>query len=162
MPAKGVFPTRENCDPNDPEEAFLWMFAAMPGQNGGQLIMPIEYFRSVSKRFWELGARPNVEEPTLEYIPPSASEPNWATSAGKWVPIGSVDESEKQYRTMASAVARMAHPQKVDFYKALLAWEAEQDLPDTPGGRVVRNMADDEPHLLPLALRVIRDMHDAA
>lgn len=137
------------------------MFVGLPGLNGAQLIMPIEYFRMVSQRLWDLGCRP-VEEPALEYIPPSASEPNWATSAGKWVEAGSVDESEKQHRTMESAIARMGHPQRVDFYKALRAWESEQELPDSPGGRVVRNMIDDEPHLLPLALSVLRDMHDAA
>ncbi len=161
MPAKGVFPVRENCSPDDPEEFALWAFAALPGQNGGQFIMPIEYFRQVSKRLWDLGFR-QVEEPTLEYVPPSASEPNWATSAGKWVEVGSVDESEKQHRAMATAIARMAHPQKVDFYKALLVWESQQEFSDSPGGRVVRNMADDEPHLLPIALTVLRDMHDAA
>lgn len=161
MPAKGVFPLRENCNPNDPEEFALWAFAALPGQNGGQFIMPIEYFRMVSQRLWDLGFR-HVEEPNLEYVPPSAAEPNWATSAGKWVDVGSVSDDEKQRRVMESAIARMGHPQRVDFYRALVAWESRTDLPDTPGGRAVGNMIEQEPHLLSLALGVLRALHDAA
>ena len=161
MPAKGVFPTRENCDPNDPTEAFLWMFAALPGLNGGPLIMPIEYYRNVSKRLWDLGARP-VEEPTLEYEGPSANEPNWATSAGRWVEAGSVTPEAKARRGMESGLARMGHAQRVEFYKALVAWETGQPLPDTASGRVVANMVAGEPHLLPIALEVLRELHDAA
>lgn len=161
MPAKGEFPLRENCDPNDPEEVFLWMFAALPGQNGGQFIMPIDYFRKVSQRLWDLGCRP-VEEPTLEYVPPSASEPNWATSAGRWEPAGSVTEEAKQKRTVETAVARMGHQQKVEFLRALQAWEAGEPLPDTSAGRVVQNMLDAEPHLVPVSLTVLRELHDAS
>lgn len=161
MPAKGVFPTRENCDPNNPEEAFLWMFAALPGLNGGQFIMPIEYFRLVSKRLWELGCR-LVEEPTLEYIPPGLNDPNWATSAGRWVEAGSVSEEEKIRAAMSIGIARMGHQPKVEFFKALLAWEAGQDLPETEAGRTVRDMVEQEPHMLPIALAILREMHDAA
>jgi hypothetical protein len=161
VPPKGEFPTRENCSPDDPAEFALWAFAALPGSNGGQFIMPIDYFRLVSQRLWDLGFR-LVEEPTLEYVPPSANEPNWATSAGRWVEAGSISDEEKIERTMASAVARMGHQQKVEFYKALQAWEAGQPLPTTEAGRVVRNMLDSEPDLLPAALKVLRDLHDAA
>lgn len=156
MLAKGEFPLRENCDPNDPEECFLWMFAALPGQNGGQFIMPIDYFRKVSQRLWELGVRP-VEEPLLEYVPPSASEPNWATSAGRWVEAGSIPDEDKQRRAVASAVARMGHQQKVELHKALQAWEAGEPIPSTRAGDVVNSMVEREPHLLPITLTVLRD-----
>ena len=161
MPAKGVFPTRENCDPNDPEEAFLWMFAALPGTNGGQLIMPIDYFRKVSKRLWDCGCRP-TEEPTLEYVPPTAADANWATSAGSWVEAGSVSDTDKQRAAIEAAVARMGHQQKVEFFKALQAWESGAVLPDTKAGQVVGNMVDSEPHLLPITLAVLRAISDAA
>lgn len=161
MPAKGVFPTRENCDPNDPEEFALWAFTALPGQNGGQFIMPIEYFRKVSKRLWDLGFR-QVEKPVLEYVPPGANDPNWATSAGRWVDAGTVSDDEKLRRGVEALIALMGHPQKVEFYKALRAWENNDPLPDTRGGHVVGRMIDDEPHLLPIALAVLRELHDAA
>jgi len=161
MPAKGVFPTRDNCDGDDPEEFALWAFAALPGQNGGQFIMPIEYFRQVSKRLWDLGFR-QVEEPRLEYVPPSANDPNWATSAGYWVKAGSISEQERHEWDMASALARMGHQQKVEFFKAAKAWESGDEIPGTKAGLVVKSMAEREPHLLPLALKVLRETHDAA
>lgn len=156
MPAKGVFPTRGNCDPDDPEEFALWAFAAMPGVTGGQLIMPVEYFRHMSKRLWDLGFR-QVEEPTLEYVGPSASEPNWATSAGRWIPAGSMTLEDKGIRDMESAVARMGHAQKVALFKALQAWENNQPIPDSKAGKVVEHMLATEPQLLPVALKVLRD-----
>lgn len=161
MPAKGVFPTKENCDPDDPEEFALWAFPGLPGVNGGQFIMPIEYFRLVSKRLWDLGFR-LVEEPTLEYVPPGVNDANWATSAGKWVESGSVSDEEKIRAAMTIGIARMGHQQKVEFFTALLAWEAGQELPDTEAGRTVRDMMDQEPHMLPIALSILRELHDAA
>lgn len=168
MPAKGVFPTRENCDPTNRQEMFLWMFAALPGQNGGQFIMPIDYFRLVSERMAQLGAMlecPNCghrNEPELEYVPPGSNDPNWATSAGKWVESGSVSDEEKLRRGVEALIALMGHSQKVEFYKALKAWESGTALPPTRGGQVVGRMVDDEPHLLPIALAVLRELHDAA
>lgn len=161
MPAKGVFPTKDNCNPDDPEEFALWAFAAMPGVSGGQFILPIEYFRQVSQRLWDLGFR-HVEEPTLEYVGPSANEPNWATSAGRWVAAGSMSFEDKARRDVESAVARMGHQQKTDLFTALQAWEAGDDIPETSAGKVVRNMIADEPQLLPIALRVLRALSDAA
>lgn len=161
MPAKGVFPTRENCNPNDPEEFALWAFAAPPGVRGAPFIMPIETFREWSKRLWDLGFR-HVEEPTLELIPAGVGEPNWATSAGRWVPAGSVSADEKLRREVESAVARMGHQQKVDLFKALTAWESSEPLPQGRAGEVVANMVEREPHLLPLTLAVLRELHDAA
>lgn len=161
MPARGEFPTRDNCDPNDPEEFALWAFAAPPGVNGAPLIMPIDVFRLWSKRLWELGFR-QVEEPTLEYVPPSANEPNWATSAGHWVEAGSVSDEDKHRNTLATGIAMMGHAQKVEFFQALVAWDAGVDLPDTESGRVVARMLEQEPHLVPIALDVMRELHDAS
>jgi len=116
MPAKGEFPLRENCDPTNPETAFLWMFVAMPKLNGAPLMMPIEYYRLMSKRLWDLGCRP-TEEPTLAYVAPSAADPHWATSPGKWVPVAEVvPDPDREYRL---GLAKMGHAQKVALYKAL-------------------------------------------
>lgn len=136
---KGEFPTRENCDPNNPREAFLWMFAALPHVKGAPLIMPISYYEDVSERLWELGARP-VEEPTLEWVAPSATDPHWLTSPGRWVPAGSVPPRSEEQEA-ADAIAKMSMQQKAELLKVLEALEAGETLPDTPAGKVVNTLS---------------------
>lgn len=130
---RGEFPTRENCDPTNPEEAFLWMFVALPGLQGAPLLMPPDYYRLVSKRLWDLGCRP-VEAPTLEWVPPSATEPNWMTSPGHWVAAGTRDLSEEQQAKLA--LAKMSAQQRHELLQALEA----DELPDTPAGRVAETL----------------------
>jgi hypothetical protein len=102
---------------------------------GAPLIMPIEYFRHVSKRLWDLGARPSAE-PTLEWVAPSATEPNWLTSPGRWVPAGSAPK-RSEHDQAREGVARMSLQQKAELLKALKA----DRLPDTPAGNVVEALS---------------------
>lgn len=157
MALRGEFPTRENCDPNDPEEAFLWMFAALPMVKGAPLLMPVEYYRQVSKRLWDLGARP-VEDPTLEWVAPSATEPHWLTSPGRWVPAGSAPKLSEEDE-VKQALARMPRQQKAELRIALEGLEAGEALPDTPAGRVINTLSF---HQREVVLKVLRDEHDAA
>lgn len=145
MPAKGEFPTRENCDPNNPEEAFLWMFAALPGVKGAPLIMPVEYYRHVSKRLWDLGCRPTAE-PTLAWVPPTATDPHWLTSPGKWVPAGQAPKTSEHEQARAAA-AKMSMQQRAELLREL---EAE-NLSDSPAGRVAKT-------LTPAQRRVVLDV----
>lgn len=138
MPRKGEFPTRANCDPTNPREAFLWMFAALPHVKGAPLIMPISYYEDVSERLWELGARPTVE-PTLEWVAPSATEPNWITSPGRWVPAGQAPKRTERDEAQ-DAVSRMSMQQKAELFKALQALSDGEPLPDTPAGKVVNTL----------------------
>lgn len=138
MPAKGVFPTRENCDPTDPEEAFLWMFVALPHVKGAPLIMPMEYYRAVSKRLWELGARPTAD-PVWEWVPPQATDPNWLTSPGRWVPAGSRPK-RTEHDEARDAVAPMSAQQKAELLKTLRIVAAGDPIPQTPSGRVVSTL----------------------
>lgn len=151
MPAKGVFPTRDNCNPDDPEEAFLWMFAALPHVKGAPLIMPVEYYRAVSKRLWDLGARPAVE-PALEWVAPTATEAHWLTSPGRWVPAGTGPKrsEEDEART---AIAQMSLQQRAELLKVLEALEAGGVIPDTPAGRVVNTLSF---HQREVVLKVLR------
>lgn len=130
------FPTRENCDPNNPEEAFLWMFAALPGVKGAPLLMPVAYYRLISKRLWELGCRP-AEEPTLEWVAPTANEPNWITSPGRWVPAGTTPRRSESDIARES-IERMTMQQRHELLQALEAPE----LPDTPAGQVAETLTD--------------------
>jgi hypothetical protein len=151
MPRKGEFPTRDNCDPNDPEEAFLWMFAALPHVRGAPLIMPTEYYRAVSKRLWDLGCRP-TQEPTLEWVAPSATEPHWLTSPGRWVSACSAPKRTEQ-DDARHAIANMSMQQKAELLKVLEDLEAGEPLADTPAGRVVNTLTF---HQRDVVLEVLR------
>lgn len=145
------FPRRENCDPTDPFQAFLWMMVALPMQNGGALIMPIDYMQMVSKRLWDLGCRP-VEDPVLEWVAPTATEPNWMTSPGKWVPAGTAPKISEE-SAAASALEQMSIQQRAELFAALQAWEAGDDLPDTPAGTVASALSDGQKETV---LKVLR------
>lgn len=110
------FPLRENCDPDNPYQHALWALVALPGQNGAPLVMPVEYLQLVSKRLWDLGFR-RVEEPTLKYYKPSATEPHWLTSPGSWVDI---DAPDPDPRTPARrAVDSLVTQQKAELFREL-------------------------------------------
>lgn len=88
-------PQRHNCDPNNPYEKFLWCFVALPGVQGGPLIMPIDYYQHVSKHLDELGLD-FVREPTKKYQPPLEHELVLPRScAGKWVPVDTPDRDPR-------------------------------------------------------------------
>jgi hypothetical protein len=151
VPAKGDFPTRANCDPTDPEEAFLWMFAALPHVRGAPLLMPIDYYRQVSKRLWDLGCRP-VEEPILEWVAPSATEPHWLTSPGRWVPAGSGPKRTEEDEAR-EAMTKMSRQQKAELLGVLEALAAGEVLPDTPAGKVVNTLSFEQREVV---LKVLR------
>lgn len=109
------FPTRENCDPTNPYQAFLWMLVALPYQSGAQLVMPVEYLQLVSKRLWDCGVRP-VEEPIIKYRPPTGSEPNWMTAPGRWVDAGEPDPEPNLIKTV---VAQLSQQQKAELMAEL-------------------------------------------
>ncbi len=134
------FPLRENCSPDDPEEAFVWMLVALPGMKGGQLLMPVEYLKQISKRLWDCGARP-VEEPVIEYQRPSGNEAHWLTSPGKWIPAGSGPPLSEDALVDAS-LAKMGFAQKAELFNALCAWERGHPIPENPAGEVVGTLTD--------------------
>ena len=113
----GGFPTRENCDLDDPREMFLWMLAALPGVRGAQLVMPVGYNMAVSEHLWECGARLSGAA-VKKYVVPSGSEPHWLTSAGRWVPVGEVVESGP---SAADVVAGLGVAERVALLEALQA-----------------------------------------
>jgi len=88
---EGEFPTQGRCNPNCPEEAFLWMYSGLPGMNGAPLPFPIEYLRMVSRRQWDCGARPPgaviPPEQKVKYQRPQNTDPHWLTSPGVWVDV---------------------------------------------------------------------------
>lgn len=150
------FPRKENCDPNNPYQAFLWMLVALPGQQGGALVLPIDYMQLVSKRLWDLGCRP-VADPVLEWVAPAATEANWMTSPGRWVPAGTAPVRDE--KTLAAEVLeQMPHQQKAELFAVLQGWEAGEDAPDTPAGIVSRTLNDTQKGVV---LQLLRAEHDA-
>lgn len=109
------FPLRENCNPDNPEEAFLWMLVALPYQTGAQLVMPVEYLQLISKRLWDCGARPTAE-PIIKYRPPSGSEPNWMSAPGRWVKASDPDPKPNPVR---QAVAALTMQQRAELLAEL-------------------------------------------
>lgn len=151
MPSRGEFPTRANCDPTVPEEAFLWMFAALPHVRGAPLLMPVEYYREVSKRLWELGARPSAE-PIFEWVAPSATEPHWLTSPGRWVPAGTGPKRTEEDEAR-DAVSKMSRQQKAELLRALETLEGGGQLPETPAGRAVNTLSFQQREVVLTVLR---------
>lgn len=122
MPPKFTgFPLRENCDSSDPYQAFLWMLVALPGQNGAQLVMPVDYLQLISERLWLCGARP-TENPVIKYRAPSGTEPNWMTSPGRWVDVSEEDPAPNPARRALSVLTAQ---QKAELLAELTREQAE-------------------------------------
>ncbi|PJE24762.1 MAG: hypothetical protein CK431_04300 [Mycobacterium sp.] len=110
------FPTRENCDLNDPREMFLWMLAALPGVRGAQLVMPVTYNMVISEHLYECGAR-LAAEPVKKYQAPAANDPHWMTSAGRWVPLDTPDSKPHPARQVLD---KLTVAQKAELLAELL------------------------------------------
>lgn len=149
-----TLPTRENCDSSNPEEAFLWMWVALPHVRGGPMILSEAAHRKDSKHLWHLGARP-AAEPVLEYVPVSAAQPDWATSGGSWVSAGSISPVERERREMASGLGRLGHAQRKELSDALQA-NRDGATTDSKAAHVVASM---NPRQRALAWELL---HDAA
>lgn len=125
---KDEIPLRESCDVDDPEEMFWWMFVSMPGLKGALAMVPLEYYRLMSKRLHDLGARlkcdecGHMAEPTLKLRLPQTEE-HWMTGLGKWVPI---DEPDPPRTEEAKEIVRKLPKELRDqLTDALDAVEAE-------------------------------------
>lgn len=111
----GDFPTFENCNPNCPEEAFLWMYSGLPGMKGAPLPFPIEYLREVSRRQWDCGARPPgstiPSERKIKYQKPRQTDPHWLVSPGIWEPIDAPDRSQFDLKEFVASLPQDAKRQ---------------------------------------------------
>lgn len=145
------FPLRETCNLKDAQEAFLWMLVALPGVNGGPLILSVEQHRKDSAHLWDCGARP-VGIPELEYLPPGENDPHWSTTPGKWVPRGAISAQDKARHELKRGIARMGHAQKVEFKRALVRDRDGLKPQKTTATQVVASM---HPQLRRLALEIL-------
>lgn len=118
------FPTRENCDLENPREMFLWMLVALPGVVGAQLVMPIGYNMAVSEHLYECGAG-LVREPVKKWIPPKANGPHWMTSPGQWVPMETPVEEQHPADVAINKLSRL---QQAELLERLLKMRESGDL----------------------------------
>ncbi|RVW06219.1 phage gene 29 protein family protein [Rhodococcus spongiicola] len=121
-------PTRESCDLSDPEEMFWWMFVSMPKLKGALAMLPLEYYRLVSKRLHDLGARLQCDscghaaEPTLKLRLPQTEE-HWITGLGRWVPI---DEPDPPHADAKDVVRKLPPHLRKELNEALDAIKADE------------------------------------
>lgn len=85
-PQSTTIPTIHNCNLNDPDEVFLWLFTCPPGleQSGAELIMPPGYYRQLSRRLVEGGAVLDLSRVSIKYTPPRPNALLWEGMGGKW------------------------------------------------------------------------------
>lgn len=81
-------PLQHECDPDDPEEAFVWALIGLPGPQNGPLLVPPQVLGKWSKHLWDLGFRHQSQLQTLEYHPAARGGEHWLGQAGHWVPLG--------------------------------------------------------------------------
>jgi hypothetical protein len=92
------------------------MLVAMPYQKGAQLVLPVDYLQFVSKRLWDCGVRP-VEDPVIKYQKPLATDANWLTSPGTWVPAAAPDREPG--RPVEIAVDSLQSQQQAELVREL-------------------------------------------
>ncbi|MFD6400829.1 DUF2744 domain-containing protein [Nocardia sp. NPDC060249] len=111
----GEFPTRANCNPNCPDEAFLWMYAGLPGMRGAPFPFPFEYLRKVSRRQWDCGSRPADSvipgEVIIKYQRPKVGDPHWLTNPGVWVDESDPDREQFDVKEFVKSLPQDARRQ---------------------------------------------------
>ncbi|MFC9994581.1 DUF2744 domain-containing protein [Nocardia sp. NPDC127526] len=83
-----AIPLHEDCDPNDPYQAFVWALVGLPGPHNSPLLVHPDVLRQWSKHLWDLGFRHDPEQQTKEYHPPARGVTHWLNGSGQWAAKG--------------------------------------------------------------------------
>ncbi|MFE3754553.1 DUF2744 domain-containing protein [Nocardia tengchongensis] len=81
-------PLHEHCDPDKPEEAFVWALIGLPGPKNSPLMVHPLTLGDWSKHLWDLGFRHSVDDQTKEFHPPARGHHHWLNASGNWLPTG--------------------------------------------------------------------------
>ena len=135
---KGV-PLFENCDPDNPRQKFLPMFTAMPGLKGAPLLMPPEYWETVSWRMCVLGAA-IVAEPGLKYQPPRTVANPWS-APGKWVDLDTPDEPRPTLDDIVDGLSQSDRAELGQIMMDRLGVEPQTATAPPPGQYLVSELA---------------------
>lgn len=111
-------PLQQDCDPNDPDEAFVWLLMGLPGlEEQAPMLVPPQILRKWSRRLWEGGLRWHAKDQVIKYVPPS-SQFHWLTGAGgSWVPIDAPLPPE----VTAPSLDHLSDAEKLEIVKRLTA-----------------------------------------
>lgn len=109
-------PLQHECDLEDPEEMFLWMFTALPGmEEQAPMLVPPAWARKWSKRLYDAGARFHPNEQTIKYIPPAQSGSFLNAGSGRWVKMGEEPTAEET----APSISGLSIAEKREVVKQL-------------------------------------------
>ncbi|MEJ6013295.1 DUF2744 domain-containing protein [Corynebacterium sp. H127] len=111
-------PTLDQCNINDPEEMFLWALVCLPGlEQQAPLLMPPQILRQISQRLYDCGARLDLTQQQIKYVPP-ADQSSWLAGAGgTWVPI----DAELPPEITAPSIDHLSRREKIELVKKLEA-----------------------------------------
>ncbi|PXX52631.1 uncharacterized protein DUF2744 [Nocardia tenerifensis] len=89
-----TIPSLDQCNPDDPNEAFVWALVGLPGPQNSPLLVHPDVLRQWSKHLWDLGFRHYPDEQTKEYHPPARGLTHWLNGSGQWAEKGAPRPAE--------------------------------------------------------------------
>jgi len=115
----GEFPIQSRCNPKKPNEFAAWAMVAPPKLKGAALILSSEYCQLYSEHWWKAGFRHHPKYQTIEWFPPASGDPHWLTSAGLWLPKGTVRSEQDQRVNMVTVLEAMRQADEGNFLEAV-------------------------------------------
>ena len=91
---------------------YLWMFVALPGIKGAPLLLPMEFWRGVSKHIVECGGMLGGAQ-VKQYQPPTDGDAHWVTGLGTWVSMDTPIERPEPADEIVSQLS-LAHLSKLE------------------------------------------------
>lgn len=123
-------PLQHEVDTTNPEEAFVWALACLPGPKDGVLPIPPQVLGKWSKHLWDLGFRHYPEDQKREYQPPARGGDHWLNATGKWVKKG----TPMPARATAPDMSKSTPDERADVVRQLIeSGELEKYLPKSAG-----------------------------
>lgn len=109
-------PLQQDCNPNDPEEAFLWLLMGLPGlEEQAPMLLPPQILRKWSKRLWDGGLRWDPKFQTIKYVPPVGQYHWLAGAGGSWVDI----DADLPPEVTAPSLDHLSHAEKQQVVRKL-------------------------------------------
>ncbi|MFB7719330.1 DUF2744 domain-containing protein [Nocardia sp. NPDC056100] len=110
-----MIPLHEDCDPDNPSDAFIWALVGLPGPRNSPLLVHPDVLRKWSKHLWDLGFRHYPEHQSKEYHPPARGVTHWLNGAGQWADKGTPRPPE----TTAPDVAQLTTDERAHLVEQL-------------------------------------------
>ncbi|MBF6356518.1 DUF2744 domain-containing protein [Nocardia higoensis] len=108
-------PLYEECNPDDPYDAFVWALVGLPGPRNSPLLVHPDVLRQWSKHLWDLGFRHHSDQQLREYIPPARGVTHWLNGSGQWAEKGAVRPPE----TSAPDVSQLTPDERAHLIEQL-------------------------------------------